>query len=291
MQTQLSEGCRVTESALHRDITTGDEREVDVTIRKVIAGTELVIGVECLAHERPASVEWVERMIGKHQALPTDALILVSSSGFTPAAIRKAAVSNVRTLALGEAITLDWTTIVGKLSQVFLARFDFRATGCKVTLVGDTSATEYAIGPGVDLVNADGSRRGTVMESAGAALHDRTAAREIMSRMDRDGTGQGTFTVTFHQPTFAVDTGGTPREIEKLLFTFSATRATKPIDLSHGNWNGTPVAYGEGNTAFGKTFLAIEEPGPTKLRGTVTFIDETTGKIISRLFESDDSGA
>ena len=292
MQNQLADGGTVIESALVRDQRTADEREVDILLKRRIAGIELTVGVECSAPGRRATVEWVDRMIGKHQSLATDALLLVSASGFTPAATNKAKALNVRTLALGEALELDWTTIVGKLGRLFLAGFVFKASGCRLTLANDRSGTEYPIGPGAELLYADGSKRGTVMDSARAALQDLTAAREIMNRMDRDGTGEGSFIVTFHQSTFAVDSGGSQHQIDKLLFTFTATRATNPIELKHGNWNGTPVAYGEGVSPFGKTFLAIEEPEPTKLRGTITFVDETTGKEISRpLPDVSDPGA
>ena len=42
-----------------------------------------MIGIECTAGGRPATVEWVNEMIGKHGELPVDKTILVSKSGFT----------------------------------------------------------------------------------------------------------------------------------------------------------------------------------------------------------------
>ena len=73
---------RVTESKELIDRVTGELREVDIVIEWSDGVRDIVIGVECTATSRPASVEWVERMWGKHSSLPTDKLVLVSRSGF-----------------------------------------------------------------------------------------------------------------------------------------------------------------------------------------------------------------
>ena len=62
---------------------TGKEREVDVVIRSSVGGHEVVVSVEATAKGRPATVEWVEQMLGKHRELPTNKLVLVSESGFS----------------------------------------------------------------------------------------------------------------------------------------------------------------------------------------------------------------
>lgn len=81
------------ESEMLTNSVTGRKREVDVVLRTRTAGVELVIGVEATglsdarrqAARRPSPVDvgWVEEMIGKHENLPTDKVILVSETGFT----------------------------------------------------------------------------------------------------------------------------------------------------------------------------------------------------------------
>lgn len=61
---------------------TGELREVDVVVRSTIAGQPVVVAIEATDTARPASSEWVERMLGKHANLPTDKLILVANGGF-----------------------------------------------------------------------------------------------------------------------------------------------------------------------------------------------------------------
>jgi hypothetical protein len=45
------------------------------------------VSIECRDRRRKQGVEWVEQMRGKHDRLPTNVLVLVSSSGFTRTAL------------------------------------------------------------------------------------------------------------------------------------------------------------------------------------------------------------
>jgi hypothetical protein len=76
-------------------------REVDVTVR---SGDGLTC-IEVIESGRRASVEWVERMIGKHQALPTKNLILYSASGFAQTAYERAEVDR------------HWVTLIAAMAS------------------------------------------------------------------------------------------------------------------------------------------------------------------------------
>jgi hypothetical protein len=93
----MAVGATVEESAMLVNRATKRRREVDVVIRGKQATHDVVVGVEATKGNRMASVEWVERMIGKHQNLPTDKLVLVSQSGFRPQAREAAAAAGVAT--------------------------------------------------------------------------------------------------------------------------------------------------------------------------------------------------
>ena len=73
----------VEESAMLEDRLTGEEQEVDVVIRGRTGQHETVVSVEATARRRKADVSWVREMVGKHQHLPTNKLVLVSESGFS----------------------------------------------------------------------------------------------------------------------------------------------------------------------------------------------------------------
>jgi len=78
------------ESAMLRDRYTGVDREVDILLQGEINTHLINVAIEVRDRKRPADTPWVEQMISKHNSLPTDKLILVSSSGFTRPSQEKA---------------------------------------------------------------------------------------------------------------------------------------------------------------------------------------------------------
>lgn len=105
VQTHLAGEAMVTESKELPDAVTGTLREVDVCVESTVAGHLVTVSVECRDYTRPQGVGWVEEMHTKHQRLPTNVLVLVSSSGFTPEALRVAELYGIVTVAPGEAAT------------------------------------------------------------------------------------------------------------------------------------------------------------------------------------------
>ena len=103
---QAAATAKVTESKELLD-SKGNKREVDVCIEGNFEGTPIIISIECKDSNRPANVEWVEQMKGKHDDLPTDVLILFSRSGFTKRAKEKAQSYRKRIVPLE---TLDETS-------------------------------------------------------------------------------------------------------------------------------------------------------------------------------------
>lgn len=79
-------GAIVTESKLLADVQTGELREVDVTIEATVAGHAVTVSIECNERGRRADVLWVDGLIGKHERLPTNKLVLVSRNGFSKSA-------------------------------------------------------------------------------------------------------------------------------------------------------------------------------------------------------------
>src|SRR5271156_1613885 len=100
MLTQLlGDNAVVEESKMLTDLVSGEQREVDIYAEGTLAGHTVNIGIECRDHQRKQGVEWVEQMRTKHERLPTNLLILVSSSGFTDSAIAKANTYGIKTIA------------------------------------------------------------------------------------------------------------------------------------------------------------------------------------------------
>ena len=78
-----ADGATVTESKFLCDNITETKREVDICIESSLAGHSVTVSIECRDHNRKADVKWVEEMKAKHERLSTNALILVSRSGFS----------------------------------------------------------------------------------------------------------------------------------------------------------------------------------------------------------------
>lgn len=136
LQSQLSDAALVTESAMLTDLVHGDQVEVDVLVESEVSGIKVSVGFECTARSRPVSVEWVREMTCKHQTLPVDKTVLVSKSGFTKAALQRAAVNHALAIDLREATDADWAAYVAGLSTLMIGSFNFRSLGGSVNLEG-----------------------------------------------------------------------------------------------------------------------------------------------------------
>ena len=88
-------------------------RQIDVTVRH---GDALVL-IECRLTKRPQDVKWVEELIGRRKSFGAQAIIGVSSEGFTKGAKRKAAAFGI---ALYDLLQLTDEDIAGWGRQVSL---------------------------------------------------------------------------------------------------------------------------------------------------------------------------
>jgi len=107
----LAGRAQVMESAMLTDRVNGEQREVDILVAAVAGGYTVQLGIEVISWARPADTPWIEKMRAKHEDLPTDKLVLVSESGFSAPARRKAEFHGIEVLTLEEANKADWPLI------------------------------------------------------------------------------------------------------------------------------------------------------------------------------------
>ncbi|MEV0669904.1 hypothetical protein [Mycobacterium sp. NPDC050441] len=103
------------------------DREVDICAVGEVCGHQVVIGIECRSSSRPQTIEWVERMYGKHRHLPIDKTVLVCSGGFTKSALVLAEFLNIEAISPGEVTPGFVGEIVNNLTSLWLETLDFAA--------------------------------------------------------------------------------------------------------------------------------------------------------------------
>ncbi len=128
---QLAGQADVSESAMLKDAITSELREVDVLIEVELAGYQTRIAIECVDRKRKIDVTWVEKMLKKHESLPTDKLVLVSQSGFSVTAINKAQFHNTLALSLDTAMDHDW---LNKVQRLIVSGIQLRIMGNEIQL-------------------------------------------------------------------------------------------------------------------------------------------------------------
>lgn len=69
---------------------TGRRREVDVTLRRRVGTTDVLVAFECRDRKSPQDVRWIEELASKRNDVGASVMVAVSTSGFTEAARRSA---------------------------------------------------------------------------------------------------------------------------------------------------------------------------------------------------------
>lgn len=77
------------------DKITGEEREVDISIRYSVGSSDILIVIECRDRSTAQDVRWIEEIKTKHNDLGASKVIAVSRTGFTKQAIKKAQSHNI----------------------------------------------------------------------------------------------------------------------------------------------------------------------------------------------------
>jgi hypothetical protein len=88
------------------DKTSGQRREVDVSIRMTVGSVPVLILVECRDRRKPAGSDWIEQIAQKAVNVRAAKVVAVSASGFTSGAVKMARTLAIETRRIRE-ITAD----------------------------------------------------------------------------------------------------------------------------------------------------------------------------------------
>jgi hypothetical protein len=179
----LGEGSVVEESRMLTELDSDNQREVDVCVEGTFAGHHTLIGIECRDHKRKQDVTFVESMHAKHSRLPTDVLILASSSGFTKLALDKANKFNIRAITpaqVTDQLANDIAAELGAKFRLVIRRptSSFTASIPPTWAGRDIRALKDIGGRNYQLFRADGSPLATAHEYEAVTLSDRSVCGE-----------------------------------------------------------------------------------------------------------------
>jgi len=257
---QLHDRAIVVESAMVPDCFGGSEQEVDVLIEEPVGMINMLIGIECRDRSRPASIEWVQQMRGKHEHR-TDKLVLVSRSGFTRGGLEEAEKYGIEVMDLGEAYETDWNVVVNKLEQLFVGQFSFNISkGHAVLEDNGAGSDDPEISAAEPLYPPDGTPPRPVGEVARENLREPHAARELMNLFYQN-KDQTRATVTLETPGgyFLVDTSGAQRRVKAIRLEVECDLRMTPISLQHGTVGTAHVAWGRTTNGDDELFLVASE--------------------------------
>ncbi len=256
VQNHVGGSASVTESEMLDDLVTGTPREVDVCIREVVGGHEVVVCLECRDHKRVQSVTWVQEMHDKHGRLPTNSLILVSSSGFTKEALTTAKSYGIGTVVPGQLTDEQAAELVGGLKSFWYRKFELKVTGAKVWVVDD-DGNPLAIAhtsPADALFDEHGEVLGDLEGFVGTSLPPGDPAAFNGVNQDISGnvvfgyeqveleSGDGQRSGIFLR---LLDPEPRLRRISRMEVHASASITASEFPLRYGEFNGTPFGAGE----------------------------------------------
>lgn len=100
------------------DPADGGTRQIDITVRR----GALITLIECRHRNKPQDKRWIEELFGRRCGVKADAVIAVSSSGYSRGAVKKAKQLGVLVRTLSEVSTIEvvaWSSLMA-VNVVFI---------------------------------------------------------------------------------------------------------------------------------------------------------------------------
>lgn len=170
MQKDLAKDAKVT----HDDKVDGRDsktpRQIDVSIRRKIGQYNIFVAVECKDLKKPVDVKEVESFATKLKDVQANKGAIVSSSGFSKAAIKIAKTHQIDTFTLVDTESIDWRSYAS--IPILLKRTYIKSFSVKFTDV-DLLPAEIAYADMRKLEVYDGNEINTVKNIITSKWHQR----------------------------------------------------------------------------------------------------------------------
>ena len=100
----------------------GEERQIDVAVRGLLGQAPALVVVECKEHTRRIDVGRIDAFVGFLDDIGATSGILVTSAGYSQAALQRAAAAQIETWVLRPAEDSDWEGYLRTLSLKVICR-------------------------------------------------------------------------------------------------------------------------------------------------------------------------
>ncbi len=260
---QVAKDSEVTESKMLPDSVTGTNREVDIYIESSVAEHTVCICLECRDRKRKADVTWVEEMKSKHERLPTNALVLISSSGFSKEAQKVALIYGFELLSLKEVSEESIEKLFGNLDALWSKVFSLIPTKVVVGIAqtGELPPENIVTFPDNHIYKSNGEYLGTIKEIVEPVLKSQSVAKDLMEKGEEVHKG---FFIEWQTPPFDNDDCLYMQKVDPLILrkidfiriygkcSFELTQFL----LKHSMLGNIRVSWGEGEF-FGKPSILV----------------------------------
>lgn len=261
----LAENVIVEESALLTDRETGEKREVDIVLRSKIGDYEVVLSIEVRDRSRLDGSGWIEEMAGKHQALETNRLVLVSKSGFTKPAIKKAKARNIETITLEEACSIDWDLAFDLEGQGVFQLFNI-TSNCLAHIAG---MSEWYAPHLSDMIILPSGKCSSVGNIVSSVLFNPIAKKHILDHFDL--TKEEDYHAVYDLPSGALLENNHKEQssIIKLWIGLHLVFEATPIEFASGRFRGRDIVYGQAISPNSNLCIVMRRKESGEIEGTL----------------------
>lgn len=116
------EGATVKSPDYLTDVTSGEQTEVDISIRSVIGSAEILVIIECRDRAGKQDKRWIDEIDSKKRSVNANKAIAVSRDGFTAPAINKAKSFGIDIRVFSEVGPTDFLDWIGPDKCVLIKR-------------------------------------------------------------------------------------------------------------------------------------------------------------------------
>ena len=294
IQHNISEKSTVTESMYLVDRQTGADVEVDIVIEAVVNELPITVSIEVRNRIRAATVEWIRESIGKHATLPTNKLVLVSSSGFTKEAIKKAQENRIEALTLDEAKNHSWSEIVDDFgnNDVELAAFSLSWKNYSVNyLTFFKEGIEIVISQeslnDCIFTNSSNGESGRLFDLPGTLLKDNKIALPIMQRWIKEEKDDFIATWNVPEGSFLTDEHGNQFKLYYIKIVGSCFVKRESFKFTYNRFQNSHVAHATVNGIVSKepkngeiTITIVEQEGKDPISTITLPLPDELGRRI-----------